>query len=287
MSQHDYDITTSDADTGPTMRGAINSALQALASNNSGTAAPSTPYAYMFWVDTSTATPTLKQRNSDNTAWVSLFQITASQWVFLSDILVSGVTIGRGAGSISTNSALGSGALAANTTGSGNVAVGANALSSNLNGQSNQAIGYNALSQNTSGSLNVAIGQGALYSNTTGLRNIGIGVGAGDVVAAGTPNQTSSESIYIGRTTRASVDGNTNEIVIGNQAVGNGSNTVTLGNDSITKTVLKGVIQKKALDTAPASATAAGTLGEIRVTATHIYVCTATNTWVRTALTTW
>jgi hypothetical protein len=42
-----------------------------------------------------------------------------------------------------------------------------------------------------------------------------------------------------------------------------------------------------ALNTAPASATATGILGEIRVTATHIYVCTATNTWVRTALATW
>ena len=42
-----------------------------------------------------------------------------------------------------------------------------------------------------------------------------------------------------------------------------------------------------ALNTAPASATATGTLGETRVTSTHIYVCTATNTWVRTALSTW
>lgn len=42
-----------------------------------------------------------------------------------------------------------------------------------------------------------------------------------------------------------------------------------------------------ALDTAPASATAAGTAGEIRITATHIYVCIATNTWVRSPLTTW
>lgn len=41
------------------------------------------------------------------------------------------------------------------------------------------------------------------------------------------------------------------------------------------------------LNTAPASATATGTLGEIRVTATHIYVCTATNTWVRADLSTW
>ena len=42
-----------------------------------------------------------------------------------------------------------------------------------------------------------------------------------------------------------------------------------------------------ALNTAPASATATGTLGEIRITAGFIYVCTATNTWVRTALATW
>lgn len=42
-----------------------------------------------------------------------------------------------------------------------------------------------------------------------------------------------------------------------------------------------------ALNTAPASATATGTLGEIRYTADFIYICIATNTWVRTALTTW
>ena len=42
-----------------------------------------------------------------------------------------------------------------------------------------------------------------------------------------------------------------------------------------------------ALNTAPASATATGVLGEIRITSGFIYVCTATNTWVRSALTTW
>jgi hypothetical protein len=42
-----------------------------------------------------------------------------------------------------------------------------------------------------------------------------------------------------------------------------------------------------ALNTAPSSATDTGTAGEIRVTATYIYICTATNTWVRTALATW
>ena len=39
--------------------------------------------------------------------------------------------------------------------------------------------------------------------------------------------------------------------------------------------------------TAPTSATATGTVGEIRVTPTFIYTCVATNTWVRAAVATW
>lgn len=42
-----------------------------------------------------------------------------------------------------------------------------------------------------------------------------------------------------------------------------------------------------ALNTAPASATDTGTLGEMRITSGYIYICTATNTWVRAALATW
>jgi len=41
-----------------------------------------------------------------------------------------------------------------------------------------------------------------------------------------------------------------------------------------------------ALGTAPASATAAGTAGQIVIDAGHIYVCTATNTWERVAIAT-
>ena len=44
--------------------------------------------------------------------------------------------------------------------------------------------------------------------------------------------------------------------------------------------------QLRAQGTAPASATAAGTAGDIRYDSTHIYVCTATNTWVRAQLST-
>ena len=37
----------------------------------------------------------------------------------------------------------------------------------------------------------------------------------------------------------------------------------------------------------PASSSATGTTGEIRVDANYIYVCTATNTWKRTQINTW
>tara|TARA_R110000803_G_scaffold18362_1_gene49059 strand:+ start:12921 stop:13319 length:399 start_codon:yes stop_codon:yes gene_type:complete len=39
--------------------------------------------------------------------------------------------------------------------------------------------------------------------------------------------------------------------------------------------------------TAPATATSTGILGEIRYTTDYIYICTATNTWKRVAISTW
>ena len=41
------------------------------------------------------------------------------------------------------------------------------------------------------------------------------------------------------------------------------------------------------LSTPPTSASDTGALGEVRIDADYIYVCTATDTWKRAALTTW
>ena len=68
MSQQDFDIATADANSGPSMRAAINAELQALASNNSGTTAPTTTYAYMWWADVTTGK--LWQRNAANSGWI-------------------------------------------------------------------------------------------------------------------------------------------------------------------------------------------------------------------------
>lgn len=69
MAQHDYNIANQ---SGQAFRADLNNALAAIVSTNSGASAPSTTYAYQYWVDTSTSPATLKQRNSSNNAWISI-----------------------------------------------------------------------------------------------------------------------------------------------------------------------------------------------------------------------
>jgi len=67
MSQHDFTIANQSF---PATRTDLNNALQALASLSSGTAEPSTKFANQLWYETDTNT--LKLRNEDNDAWISL-----------------------------------------------------------------------------------------------------------------------------------------------------------------------------------------------------------------------
>lgn len=69
MAQHDYNIANQ---SGQAFRADLNNALAAIVSNNSGASAPSTTFAYQYWVDTSTSPATLKQRNSSNNAWLTI-----------------------------------------------------------------------------------------------------------------------------------------------------------------------------------------------------------------------
>ena len=138
------------------------------------------------------------------------------------------------------NCAIGQGSLISNTSGYRNVSFGPASMVSNTTGFENMGIGTLALGTNSSGSKNVGIGSTSLYENTTGSSNIAFGFDAGRRISGGGANSTPSQSIYIGEDTRASVAGNTNEMVFGHTAIGQGSNTVTLGNSSITKTFLRG-----------------------------------------------
>ena len=154
------------------------------------------------------------------------------------------VFIGRDAGKSANggieNVGVGFNALYLNTTGSRNTANGYRALYLNTTGENNVANGYSALFENTSGSRNVANGYSALRSNTIGSQNVANGYSAGSIVAGGALNTTPQNSVFIGNNTISATNNDFNQIVIGNGAVGQGSNTAVIGDASISALYLTG-----------------------------------------------
>ena len=90
------------------------------------------------------------------------------------DASISGLTVGKGAGAVSNNTAVGASALSGNTSGASNTSLGYQALNSNTTASSNTAVGYQAAYSGTTATQVVAVGSGALYANTV---NYGTAVG--------------------------------------------------------------------------------------------------------------
>jgi len=126
------------------------------------------------------------------------------------------------------------------TSASGNLGIGYAVFGDLTSGSANLSLGNHSLTNATSGGSNVALGSRALNSLTTTSQNIAIGYQAGRYAIGNAANETPSSSIYIGYNTKAAANGETNQIVIGASAEGIGANTVTLGNDSVVTTALKG-----------------------------------------------
>jgi len=187
------------------------------------------------------------------------------------DSLINSLTVGRGGGNISTNTANGYLALSSNTTGnrntangyqalysnttgSNNTANGVNALYSNTTGNSNTAYGVNALLYNTTGYNNTANGYRALYSNTEGSNNTAYGVNALLYNETGANNTAYGVQALYSNTTGIQNTANgvnalfanttgSNNIAIGynSQAPSaTSNNTATFGNDDTAETYLKG-----------------------------------------------
>jgi hypothetical protein len=109
-----------------------------------------------------------------------------------STLSVNNVNVGRGAGAVSANTAIGNGTLSSNTSGSQNTAIGYAALSSNLTGNTQTALGSNTMAV-MRGSSNTAVGQGAMYgsgtiANNTGFSNVAVGQGAMVGLSSGSYN---------------------------------------------------------------------------------------------------
>lgn len=194
------------------------------------------------------------------------------------------------------NVGIGLAALRYNIYGDYNIAIGYNVMRDNTTGNDNTAIGKEALEKNTTGSYNVALGRNSFSNILTGNFNVAIGNSSGTQTNSSSSNTASDNSVFLGAGISVNAIGETNQIGIGYDVMCNGSNTATIGNDFVTDVWFGGnsgaithasKYTLNSLNTAPASATAAGTVGEIRITETHIYWCIATDTWIRAAGTTW
>lgn len=145
--------------------------------------------------------------------------------------------------SLGYNTAIGARALLANTTGVGNCALGVFTLQACTVGNDNVGNGSGALQRTVNGSLNTSIGNQSYYYLTSGNNNVAIGYGAGAYLSDTVTTMTKTDnSVHIGYNVRGLTQNQTNEIAIGYLVSGNGSNTVTLGNTSITRTFLRGTV---------------------------------------------
>jgi hypothetical protein len=170
----------------------------------------------------------------------------------------------------SSNIAIGYGAAASQESVDGSVAIGNFSLLNNYTGEYNTAIGTYSLYRINSGNRNTAVGYLSVYnselSNDTsafgneslynlysGNNNVGIGASSLYYLEFGSDNiglgwkslfnlTAGDQNIGIGSNTTLDNDLDSNSIVIGYNAVGLGSNTVVLGNASITKTILRGYV---------------------------------------------
>ena len=184
------------------------------------------------------------------------FNVSTNKATFSADATINGLTVGRGNGNINTNTTVGASAGNANTTGFNNTFIGSSSGLRNSTGYDNTFVGESAGQNSTTGnsntflgreaglinitgSNNTAIGWNALRFKTIGDNNVGLGYGAGYDIGTFT-GYNASNSIFIGSFSKAAGDNQTNQIVIGTEISGLGSNTTLIGNTFTTATAIYG-----------------------------------------------
>jgi hypothetical protein len=143
------------------------------------------------------------------------------------------------------NTAVGSYSLQSNTTGTRNTGTGAFSLQNNTTGIDNSATGYSVLKSNTTGYRNTAAGSYSLYWNDVGIENTAIGhfslqqnTSGGGNTAFGTnslqKNTEGNNNTALGYKADVSLTNLSNATAIGYNALVTASNSIVLGNSSVT-----------------------------------------------------
>jgi hypothetical protein len=153
------------------------------------------------------------------------------------DASINSITVGRGSGNDSSNTAVGYQTLQVNTVGFGglgieNTAVGYQALTNNEGGSSNTAVGYQALTNNKLGESQTAVGYQALTNSKSNLTSA-FGAYAGYLDISGNRNT------FIGYQADVSNNGVTpygiynNSTALGYNATIDASNQIVLGGQDL------------------------------------------------------
>jgi hypothetical protein len=143
-------------------------------------------------------------------------------------------------------------------TGVGYLALGGQGTVSAGNGDYNTAFGGYSLRYLKDGFNNTAIGRSSALSLTDGDDNTLVGTLTGQYLSTGNNNTiiggyaantlvSGSGNTTVGYLADVQNSDDYNSIVIGSGSIGNGSNTVVIGNDDITSTELKGNVTGSAL----------------------------------------
>ena len=252
MAQHDYNIANQ---TFPNTRSDINNALSAVASNNSGTAAPSTTFANQWFYETDTNL--LQIRNEDNDAYITIAELDQSNdtveyfkadsirtalieftdgddAITIADggvvtisasgtaVTVGGIPFYSADSSIYTHDVSGT-----DNTAESNAAYGFNALDAITTGDSNVAIGAQAGTDMNTGNKNVMIGKNAFFNATSAAENVVIGF-----LAGGSGTATSGYNVIIGNEAAEEVSSMSESTVVGYKAATSnttGSHIIAIG----------------------------------------------------------
>ena len=209
MATHDYVIANQGF---PAFRSDLNSVLQAVVSNNSGSSAPSTTYAYQMWYDT--ANNIWKMRNADNDAFINLATFNqTNDTVNFNDsaATVAGISTSASA----TVLTLANGSVAINPA--GHVSVGGAAtqagevrfLEDTDNGSNYIALRAGTLSGNVTLTLPTAAGSNGQFLQTDGSSNLSFASGlslvsgvltvTGNTIASGTAIAEGGQLTTIGK----------------------------------------------------------------------------------------
>ena len=142
-----------------------------------------------------------------------------------------------------SNVAVGAGSGREVTTGIGNVYTGFESGNKATTGNFNAGLGNGALVDLTTGGSNVAVGALSSGHLTTASNTTSVGFSAAYLNNDGSDRTTGNNCVFVGTNTKPSINGTTNENVFGYGAVGEGTNTVRLGNTAITEVVTSGDVE--------------------------------------------